>query len=76
MTDEHVAPGFEDVYHYLWKEGTLPVNVDPFKRDLKDSEERKTLRRVLEAGLWDHCWLCASIEMGLAKSCLCLADGI
>jgi uncharacterized protein (DUF2126 family)/transglutaminase-like putative cysteine protease len=51
VTDEHVAPGFEDVYYYLWKEGTLPVNVDPFKRNLKDTEERKTLRRVLEAGL-------------------------
>ena len=33
VTDEHVAPGFEDVYYYLWKEGTLPVNVDPFKRN-------------------------------------------
>ncbi|HNI24712.1 MAG TPA: transglutaminase family protein [Leptospiraceae bacterium] len=51
ITDRYVVPGYEDVYYYLWKEGTLPVNVDPFKKNLKDSEERKTLRKVLEQGL-------------------------
>jgi uncharacterized protein (DUF2126 family)/transglutaminase-like putative cysteine protease len=51
ITDKYVIPGYEDVYYYLWKEGTLPVNVDPFHRDLKDNEERKNLRKVLEQGL-------------------------
>ncbi|MCB1144892.1 MAG: transglutaminase family protein [Leptospiraceae bacterium] len=51
VTDRYILPGFEDVYYYLWKEGTLPVNVDPFKKNLKDSEERKNLRKVLEKGL-------------------------
>lgn len=51
ITKETILPGFEDVYYYLWKEGTLPVNVDPFLIDLKDKEERVTLRKVLEKGL-------------------------
>lgn len=51
ITDKYVTPGYEDVYYYLWKEGTLPVNVDPFKTNLKDEEERKRLRVLLERGL-------------------------
>lgn len=46
-----ISTGYEDVYYYLWKEGTLPVNVDPFKTNLKDSMERKRLRKLLEEGL-------------------------
>ncbi|MCB1180032.1 MAG: transglutaminase family protein [Leptospiraceae bacterium] len=51
ITDNFIDPGYEDVYYYLWKEGNLPVNIDPFSIDLKDSEERKNLRKVLEKGL-------------------------
>ncbi|MDX1959310.1 MAG: transglutaminase family protein [Leptospiraceae bacterium] len=51
ITDKYILPAWEDIYYYLWKEGTLPVNVNPFKKDLKDSEERKNLRKVLEQGL-------------------------
>ncbi|MCB1191947.1 MAG: transglutaminase family protein [Leptospiraceae bacterium] len=51
ITSKHIQSAFEDVYYYLWKEGTLPVNQDPFKVKLDDPEERKTLRKVLEQGL-------------------------
>jgi uncharacterized protein (DUF2126 family) len=62
---DHLVPGYEDVYYYLWKERTLPVNVDPLRYDLKDDEERRRLARLLERGLnevagyalplrWDH----------------------
>lgn len=47
----HIAAGYEDVYYYLWKEGTLPANVDPLQSNLKDSLERKRLSRLLEQGL-------------------------
>ncbi|MBE2295017.1 MAG: transglutaminase family protein [Phycisphaerales bacterium] len=47
----HVIPGYEDVYYYLWKERTLPVNVDPLKYNLKDEEERRRLAILLERGL-------------------------
>jgi len=45
------VPGFEDVYYYLWKEGSLPVNVDPLEADLDDPGERRRLRELLERGL-------------------------
>jgi uncharacterized protein (DUF2126 family) len=50
---EHVIPAYEDVWHYLWTERRLPVNVDPLKSELKDEEERARLARVFEQGL-DH----------------------
>jgi uncharacterized protein (DUF2126 family) len=51
VTDRHVAPGFEDVWYYLWRERQLPVNVDPFDARLEDPLERDRLRRVFTAGL-------------------------
>ncbi len=62
---DFVIPGYEDGYYYLWKERTLPVNVDPLQYDLKDDEERRRLALLLERGLnqvtgyalplrWDH----------------------
>ncbi len=46
-----VVPGFEDTVYYLWKEGTLPENVDPLKADLKDPLERRYLAQLLDKGL-------------------------
>jgi uncharacterized protein (DUF2126 family) len=46
-----IVPGFEDVYYYLWKEGTLPFNVDPFDSKLADPLERRRLARLFERGL-------------------------
>ncbi|WP_305045406.1 transglutaminase family protein [Geoalkalibacter sp.] len=67
---KYVTPGYEDTFYYLWKEGTLPNNVDPHQADLKDPLERRYLARLLERGLdapsgfalplrWDfggRCW--------------------
>ena len=43
--------GFEDIIYYLWKEGTLPDNVDPFDSKLKDPLERARMLRIFEQGL-------------------------
>jgi len=51
VDDEHVIPGYEDVFYYLWKERTLPVNVDPFEAKLENAEERARMRRIFEQGL-------------------------
>ena len=65
-----ITTAFEDSFYYLWQEGTLPENLDPSKINLKDSIERKTLTKLLDAGLdqpvgftlpvkWDwseQCW--------------------
>lgn len=61
----NVEAGFEDVLYYLWKEGTLPDNVDVLDSKVSDKLERARLRRLFERGLdmvvgyalpvgWDH----------------------
>ncbi|MGB5465934.1 MAG: transglutaminase family protein [Sedimenticolaceae bacterium] len=47
----NVEAGFEDVLYYLWKEGTLPENVDVLESRLEDKLERARLRRLFERGL-------------------------
>jgi uncharacterized protein (DUF2126 family) len=47
----NVEPGYEDVLYYLWKEGTLPENVDVLDSRLEDKLERARLRRLFEHGL-------------------------
>ncbi len=46
-----VRPGYEDGFYYLWKEGTLPTNVDVLDNRLSNALERKRLRRLFERGL-------------------------
>jgi uncharacterized protein (DUF2126 family)/transglutaminase-like putative cysteine protease len=48
---ELTVPGFEDAIYYLWKEGTLPANIDPLHCDLTDSLERHRLAELLSRGL-------------------------
>ncbi len=65
IASDHVEAGFEDALYYLWKEGTLPENVDVLDSKLDDKRERARLRRLFERGLdaivgfalplgWDH----------------------
>ncbi|HVM96481.1 MAG TPA: transglutaminase family protein, partial [Candidatus Acidoferrales bacterium] len=51
IADDLVIPGYEDAFYYLWKEGTLPYNVDPLRTDLKDPVERRRLAELLQRGL-------------------------
>jgi len=51
LEPRRVVPGYEDTFYYLWKEGTLPDNVDPLKADLKDPLERRYLAQLLDRGL-------------------------
>ena len=48
---EHIVPGYEDTWYYLWKARKLPVNVDPFDSKLDNEEDRARLARVYEQGL-------------------------
>jgi len=68
---DYPQPGYEDGWYYLWKEGSLPENVDVLDSRLKDPLERDRLRRIFEQGLdkvvgyalpiaWDPvdgCWI-------------------
>lgn len=51
LSDQYIQPGYEDTWYYLWREGRLPVNVDPFDARLDDELERARLRRVFGQGL-------------------------
>jgi uncharacterized protein (DUF2126 family)/transglutaminase-like putative cysteine protease len=48
VNGNHILPAYEDVFYHLWKEGTLPVNIDPLKVDLKSPFERRQLAKLLE----------------------------
>ena len=47
----NVFAGYEDVGYYLWREGKLPINVEPTDSRLADKTERDRLRQVFERGL-------------------------
>jgi uncharacterized protein (DUF2126 family)/transglutaminase-like putative cysteine protease len=51
IDNEIIQTAYEDVYYYLWKEGTLPVNVDVFDNKLEEETERQRVRRLFEAGI-------------------------
>ncbi|WP_243855539.1 transglutaminase family protein, partial [Aquabacterium sp. A08] len=51
LSTQHITPGYEDTWYYLWRERKLPVNVDPFDAKLSDEMERVRLRRVFGQGL-------------------------
>ena len=46
-----VFPAYEDNFYYLWREGSLPVNVSAEDSRLEDEMERKRLRKVFSQGL-------------------------
>jgi uncharacterized protein (DUF2126 family)/transglutaminase-like putative cysteine protease len=46
-----LVPAYEDVLLQAALEQRMPVNLDPLKADLKDSEERRRIARLLENGL-------------------------
>ncbi|MEW5885459.1 MAG: transglutaminase family protein [Pseudomonadota bacterium] len=48
---ETVQPAYEDSWYHLWREGRLPLNVDPLEARLDDELERARLRRVFRQGL-------------------------
>ncbi len=51
IEDECINTAYEDVYYYLWKEGTLPANVDVLNSKLEEKTERERLRRLFEKGI-------------------------
>ena len=51
VDEEHVIPGYEDAFYYLWMEGNVPINLDPLAADLSDPIERRELARSLTRGL-------------------------
>ncbi|HEX9180833.1 MAG TPA: transglutaminase family protein [Burkholderiales bacterium] len=51
VPDDFLIPAYEDPWHAILQEQSLPANVDPLERDLSKPEERSALARLLERGL-------------------------
>jgi uncharacterized protein (DUF2126 family)/transglutaminase-like putative cysteine protease len=51
LKENNLSEGYEDVLYYLWKEGTLPVNVDVLNNKLDSEIERKRMLKLFERGL-------------------------
>ncbi|MBF0277561.1 MAG: transglutaminase family protein [SAR324 cluster bacterium] len=51
VSKENIEAAYEDIFHSLWQEGTLPENIDPLKHDLEKDDERQRLRQLLQQGL-------------------------
>ncbi len=51
VNPEHVVCGYEDGWHYRWKAGHLPENLDPFDAKLSDPLENKRLNRLFSEGI-------------------------
>ncbi len=51
LSPQLALAAFEDPWHQVWEEARLPVGVDPLRADLRDSEERRRLARLLDRGL-------------------------
>ena len=51
ITDNTIEAGYEDAFYYMWKEGTLPENVDVSDSKLENAQERARLRRIFDRGL-------------------------
>ncbi|QDT04560.1 hypothetical protein K227x_29520 [Rubripirellula lacrimiformis] len=45
------VPVYEDLFHYLWREDRLPVDVDPTDPKLDDPNERAMMMRTFDQGL-------------------------
>ena len=51
LSKKYLQEAFEDSLYYLWKENSLPDDVNPKKADLSDDLERRRIAKVLSKGL-------------------------
>ena len=49
VSTQHILPGFEDAFYFLWQEGNLPIDIDPTK-DKDNALVKNKLKDILENG--------------------------
>jgi len=65
LASKNLIPAYEDALYYVWREQSLPENIDPLKADLKDGLERKRLARLLQQGLDQPVGFCLPLGWNL-----------
>ena len=65
---KHIMPAYEDIFHWLWKEERLPVNVDPTDPRLKSAEDRARMMQAFKVGLGTVTGYVLPIQKGSWKS--------
>ena len=70
LDPSYAMPAYEDFWHHLGKERSLPDNVDPLDSKLDDKEERARLARVFERGLAQPVGYVLPVERSLNGSWL------
>lgn len=68
LSHKLLIPAYEDILQQAEFEQTLPNNIDPLKSDLKDSEERRRLARLLQRGLGEVTGYVLPIQAALVTS--------
>ena len=68
LSQDYVAPAYEDPAEWIVKEGNLPDNVTPENSRLKDPEERLRLARVFSRGLTEPSGYVLPIQRWQAKA--------
>jgi transglutaminase-like putative cysteine protease len=58
VDDQHLLPGYEDVLYYLWRERSLPVNLDPRDSRLDNELDRKRSGPGVRQRSWRGGGLC------------------
>ncbi len=64
----YIMPAYEDIFHWLWKEQRLPVNVDPQDPKLKNAEDRARMTQVFERGIGKATGYVLPLQKGSWKS--------
>ena len=65
LAAKFVQTAFEDTYYYLWREGTLPTNIDPTDARLASPVERERLRRLFDGALYKPAGYVLPLARGL-----------
>ena len=65
----HLKTGYEDAFYYMWREATLPTDIDPHKVDLEDPLERQYLAALLDRGMTTPTGYALPIEWDIEAEC-------
>ena len=68
VNSKYIMPAYEDIFHWLWKEQRLPVNVKPTDSRLKNEEDRARMAQVFQKGIGEVTGYVLPLQKGSWKS--------